>query len=159
MDFDRDTIGTLGENLALVHLLTPHGARPLFRATLLGEKWPTVDLLVERFGRTGTIGLIQVKATTRELTQEGRVPIRIGRSALLDMAAAPLPTYLVAVHVPTESAWIEAVLPDRMPWTGSLSTAFSLRDPAVRETLGREIDDFWAGVAPARVSRLTGEPR
>ncbi len=159
MQFDRDTIGTIGESLALAYLLSLHGYAPLFRGALLGEKWPTTDLMLERYGRTGVIGLIQVKATTRPWTVGQRLPIHITRAHLVELAASPVPTYLVGVHIPSGEAFIQAVVDGETQSTATLPTAFSLRDPQTRETLAREIDGFWGSIAPAAGSRLDGEPR
>lgn len=53
-----DQIGQLSERLADVALLLSVGRpyhRPLFRTVLLGDKYPTADILVDTLGSDGTV--------------------------------------------------------------------------------------------------------
>ena len=70
-----DDIGNRGEAVFRVRITDPYGPRksPLFRAYHLGEKFPTLDFLIELVGLpTGRVAyfFVQVKATTRGLTRE-----------------------------------------------------------------------------------------
>src|SRR4051794_27024176 len=104
----KDDIGNRGEAIFKVRITDPHGPRkePLFRPYPLGEKFPTLDFLVELVGvRAGRVAYFfaQVKATTRGLTRRPpvRLNVRVSQEDIDRMLIYPGPTYVVGIDSQT----------------------------------------------------------
>ncbi len=142
---DTNAIGERGESIFHLRLSAVDGLRPLFRATHLGQKWPVADFAVELDGKPGQFFLVQVKTTQRSIKpRKQRLPVDVKSEHVRLLLSSPIPAYLVAVHEPSEEAFL--VAPRRKGRIRDVSTAFSLRENKVREVLQQEVEAFWSGV-------------
>jgi len=146
---DSNAVGERGEAIFEVRIMALHGAKPLFRPTSLGDKWPVADYAVELNGQPGRFFLVQVKATQKPVnparnatTPRMRIDVKVDRLRLL--LQSPIPAYLVAVHEPSEEAFL--VAPREARHLRDVTTAFSLKDQRIRLGLHKEVASFWAGV-------------
>jgi len=107
----RDTIGQRGEALFFVILTKLYGrARPLFKPQFLGDKWPTVDFIVELIDSSSTVVpyfFVQVKTTQQGYTKKYRcLKIQVSARDARRLASFPAPTYVVGIDEINESAYI-----------------------------------------------------
>lgn len=147
--FPADLIGNLGEWIAAVvftHPVDDGYGRPLFRPVFLGEKYPTADLLVDILDERGqAIGFffVQVRARMESSGPLGRLPIKLGLERYERLHRLPIPAYVVGVEIEQERAYIVAAFKRRSTGISSITTAFSLRNDAVRIRLYEEVREFW----------------
>jgi len=142
----KDVTGRRGERIADL-CLSEYLAfgKPLFHATSLGEKFPSIDFYVELDGVPGRslYFLAQVKATTSALTATC-LNISTKKRDIDRLLKIPGPTYLLGVHEPTKKTFVRSVhtgIPvkaiTRIPLLYEL-TNVNL------ETLHNEVRDYWA---------------
>src|SRR3954452_16798547 len=100
----RDDIGNRGEAVFRVRVTEPYGpgGNPLFRPYHLGEKFPTLDFLVELVGLpAGRVGYFfaQVKATRQGLSKRPPVclKVRVPQGDINRMLVYPGPTCLIGI--------------------------------------------------------------
>jgi hypothetical protein len=152
--FTNEQIGRLAESLAEVHLSRPvmgRFRRPLFRPTSLGEKYPTVDFLVDVLGRMDdALGFffIQVKGTAPRSAGTVRLPVKVSADGFNLLAGIPAPTYLVGVDVIAEASYLIAAHKKRKGRLSSITKAYDLRSDAVRIELYREVLAYWRANKP-----------
>jgi hypothetical protein len=142
----KDVTGYRGEKIADLCLCEyKQFGRPLFRATSLGEKFPTIDFYVHVDGVPGKslYFLAQVKATTSALTASC-LNISTKKRDIDRLLRIPGPTYLLGVHEPTKRTFVRSVhtgIPvkaiTRIPLSYELTGANL-------QTLHREVRDYWA---------------
>lgn len=156
----REQIGRLAELIAATALSRPvrgHYRRALFRATALGEKYPTVDFIVDVLG-PGDVSLgfffAQVKGTTAGVGPGRRLPIDVPLDRYHLLLRMPVPTFLIGVDVDAEASFIVAAHAPRAARISSITTAYDLGDDGVKIGLYGEVLDFWRSRRPAR--RRTG---
>lgn len=144
-----DDIGVRGESIFVTRITKPcgPGGEPLFRPHFLGEKFATLDFLLELVGVNGGSAycFVQVKATTSGLTR-GRPPrlrVRLSETDVKRMVGYPAPTYLVGIHEPTEVAYIASVNEANCGRFTSLRTDHSLNDPVNLQHLWDEVHQYW----------------
>jgi hypothetical protein len=148
----QDQIGDLGELLAAAALSRPVGGRfnrPLFRATALGGKYPTVDFLVDLLAADGAaIGffLAQIKATYAETRTRKRLPVSVPARKFNDLVRVPVPTFLIGVDVRSETSYIVAAHRTRQRPVSSVPKTYNLSDDSVRINLYKEVQSFWTVV-------------
>jgi Domain of unknown function (DUF4365) len=145
----RDDIGNRGEAIFRVRVTDPYGPgkTPLFRAYHLGEKFPTLDFLVELVGlpvEREAYFFVQVKATTRGLTRGHPARLRVGvvQRDIDRMLVYPGPTYIVGVDCRTERAYIASVNGRAMGRIMGLPVKYPL-DATNMRLLWREVDGYW----------------
>ncbi len=143
---DANALGDRGESIFYTILTTFHGTKPLFRPAFLGAKWFAADFAVELVGQTGAFFLIQVKTTETGLNAKKRLKVSVSAERYNALAATPLPTYVVGVDNPSEIAYISAAMYPRKRKLSSLTTRYSLREPAIRQLLFEEVSSFWSAV-------------
>lgn len=160
MPVDHNAIGERGESIVVTRLtrLVRNG-RPLFRPQFLGEKFPTIDLLVELVDApTGLrpFFLAQVKATTLGYTRrERRLRIRVPETGMAGLVAYPAPTYVLGIDEPGELAYIAAAVAGGVRSLTSLPTTYSLSEEAILRELYDEVLGFWqANALTFAVSRF-----
>lgn len=107
----QDAIGLRGESIFFVALTKLYGRPdPLFNPCFLGEKYPSVDYLVEL--NTSTAQIIpyffaQVKTTRAGYTKrDHRLKVKIAERDTMRLAALPAPTYVIGVDEVTEATYI-----------------------------------------------------
>jgi len=159
----RDTIGQRGEALFFVILTKLYGrARPLFKPQFLGDKWPTVDFIVELIDYASKVVpyfFVQVKTTQQGYTKKDRrLKIQVAASDARRLASFPAPTYVVGIDEVNEIAYITST--NRRPQHGlkSLSTQFPINEQT-QNALYEEVEQFWRDFSQAgTISRFT-DPR
>jgi hypothetical protein len=143
-----DDTGARGEAIFVVRLTQPWGPRkqPWFRPHFLGEKFTTLDYLVELVDSRGgpAYFFVQVKTTNRGLTNTvpPRLRITVSPRDLKRMLAYPAPTYLIGVDESSEQAFIASVNGPVMASIPSLPTAHPL-NPQNLQLLHSEVEEYW----------------
>ena len=146
----KDQIGELGELLAAADLSRPAAGRfgrPLFRATSLGGKYPTVDFLVDLLADDdATVGffLAQVKATNHVAAPtRKRLPVTVPKRKLKELARLPVPAYLIGVDIRSEMSYLVAAQRIRREPVSSITKAYNIADDSVKIALYEEVLSFW----------------
>lgn len=149
----KDQIGDLGELLAAADLSRPVAGRfgrPLFRATSLGGKYPTVDFLVDLLADDdSTVGffLAQVKATNLVAApSRKRLPVTMPKGKLNELARLPVPAYLIGVDIRSETSYLVAVQRMRREPVSSITKAYNMAVDSVKIGLYEEVLSFWNAV-------------
>ena len=145
----NDQIGRLAELIAAADLsraVRNRYRRPLFRAISLGEKYPTIDFLVDLLDRRDTsLGFffVQVKGTASAGPAEARLPIVVAPDRYKLLAKMPIPTSLVGVDIVTETSYLVSAHRRRSGGISGISKGYCLRDDAVKIGLYQEVLRFW----------------
>ena len=149
----NDDTGRRGEAKVVLLLTRLDGRKePLFRPQFLGEKYRTLDFLVELVGAdTDTIPyfFVQAKTTTNGYTtKEKRFKIGVSRADMRRLIAYPAPTYIVGIDDTTfaPGGYIMAAVPSGPDRLSSLTTAYPLDDWATLRDLYDEVKTFWDAV-------------
>jgi hypothetical protein len=143
-----DQIGSFAELVARTDLSRPVAGnyhRPLFRVTALGEKYPTVDLIVDVLGADDvSLGFFfaQVKGTASGSPAAARLPVDVDLEKFNRLVRVPAPAFLIGVDVIAEVSYLVAAYRTRVTQVSSMTKAFSLRDPRVKIALYREVLAF-----------------
>jgi hypothetical protein len=150
----RNEIGQRGEVIFSM-LITKRWNRkdPIFRPQFLGDKWPTVDFLVELIGVVDFTPyfFVQVKTTRTGYTnQQERLRTKIAGQDLKRLAVYPAPTYVVAIDEIKESGFIISANGEWCDNMSSVSTRFPL-DENNQDLLWREVKKYWE---KSRLSKL-----
>ncbi len=144
----NDIVGERGEKIAELALTTyvPFG-EPLFRTAFLGAKWPTIDIYVELARPTDRQEhfVAQIRATQAPLDlAEQQVKVQCSANEVARLRSMPGPTFLFAVHVPSQRVFaksVDASHPIRsvsnIRLTNELTSHNLLR-------LHHEVQSFWA---------------
>jgi Domain of unknown function (DUF4365) len=109
----RDLTGKRGEFIASERLLDFCGRRvPYFIPYILGEKFPTYDLLVELTGRHASkpYFLAQVKSTrSGRNNRMASLKVQLKAQDVRSMVRCPIPTYLIGVDEKAKMAYILSI--------------------------------------------------
>ena len=120
-------------------------ARPLFRPSFLGDKWPSVDYYVELLGVRDCRPFMfaQVKSTAQQLSPGSHdIEISLPKSNCLSLFMVPGPTYLAGIHEPTRRAFIVSV--HRRPNQGVYRIPLKNElTPDNLRLLYNEVVEFW----------------
>ena len=144
----RDFIGSRGENICSV-LLTKlcYGRRlPFFKTIFLGEKFETLDLMVELIGagEVTPFFFVQVKSTRGGYTrQEKRLKVKVSQEDMKRLRLYPTPTYVVGIDEVKEVGYIISANEGCPIYISSLSTRFEL-DCDNLARLWNEVQSFWS---------------
>lgn len=140
-------LGQRGEALFYVLITKFYGrARPLFRPQFLGDKWPTVDFIVELMdaGSTTPYFFVQVKTTRDGYTKKDRrLKVQVEKDEMRKLASYPAPTYIVGVDEIGEAGYIISANGEWLASLASLSTEHPL-DETNQKLLWDEVNSFWA---------------
>ena len=143
-----DDIGNRGEAIFELRITDPYGpdGGPLFRPYHLGEKFPTLDYLIELVGLpAGEVGYFfaQVKSTTQSPTM--RLPVKVSQRDVDRMLTYPGPTYVVGIDGrPThERAYVVSANKPGMGRIRSLPLSFPLNAANIN-ALWKEVRDYWS---------------
>lgn len=146
-----DDIGNRGESIFRVRITKPYGpgGDPLFRPFPLGEKFPTLDFLVELVGLpAGRVAyfFVQVKATRQGVTRppSPRLRVKVSQRDIDRMLAYPGPTYLIGIdeRADQERAYLASVNGMAMDRIQGLPLTHPLDEPNMRR-LWREVEEYW----------------
>jgi hypothetical protein len=151
-----DQIAHIAEVISDLHFSRVVGspfARVLFRTAHLGDKYPTVDYLVDVLD-AGNLSsgffFIQVKGTASASPTSPRLAIDVSLERFNQLVRLSAPAYLVAVDIVSEEAYLVAACRSRKGAVASITKAFPLSDAAVKIALYREVAEFWASHKPLR---------
>jgi hypothetical protein len=157
----NDVIGTRGESRFLLLITEPHdGEQPIFRAQPLGEKWPTIDFVVELLGAGGITPFffVQVKTTRRGFTERGRrLKVTVPGHTVARLASFPAPTYIVGIDDVDGPGYIVSANGERLTNVASVPSEFPI-DRENRERLWREVMDYWSARLPASFTSVFTDP-
>jgi hypothetical protein len=142
-----DDIGGRGEAIFIVQITNYHGrSRPYFRPHFLGEKFATLDYLVELLdaGPGTAYFFVQVKATARGYTKEDppRLKVAVSQQDVGRMIRYPATTYVVGVDENQELAYIVSVHGTKGKKISSLPTRHRLEGENLQR-LWEEVRSFW----------------
>jgi hypothetical protein len=143
----EDVLGQRGEALFCVMISKYNGHdQSLFRPQFLGDKWPTLDFIVELVNYPGQIipyFFVQVKTTRRGYTNNNRLRLHVHKDDILRLSKFPAPTYLVGIDDIKEIGYIVSANGEYQKTVSNISTQFSLIHTNTQELLWQEVKDFW----------------
>jgi len=146
----NDDIGTRGEALFFVLLTQFCGrSRPFFRPHFLGDKFATLDYLVELVdaGSATPFFFVQVKTTTQGYTKQKdgkrRLKIQVSEADVRRMVLYPAPTYIVGIDERAEVGYIISANEEHLGRISSLPMDFPLNCTNL-ERLWNEVKVFWS---------------
>ena len=145
-----DQSGYLGELLASVHLSRPVGGRyrrALFQATILGGKYPTVDLIVDVLDTNSEpVGFFfaQVKATQSASQTGTRLSLTVEWERYRLLTRLRAPAYMIGVDHQAERSYIVAATSPVPPTIPSIPRDYPLTDDKIRVVLYKEVVSYWA---------------
>ena len=142
-----DEIGGRGEAIFYVLITAFCGnSRPRFKPQFLGEKFESLDYLVELVGagEPTPYFFIQVKSTSRGYTRTApnRLKVEVKKKDVRRMIHFPAPTYLVGIDNVQEKGFIVSIHGTSAYSLPSLPTTFPL-DCVHLEILWHEVKAFW----------------
>jgi len=144
----RDEIGIRGEALFTAAIMKFCGRkRPYFVSHFLGEKFKTLDFIVELLGvRKGSPYLfVQVKTTRRGYSEsrDGK-KLRVGvkQVDVCRMRDYPAPTYLVGIDEVGEKAFIISIDERTTTAISGMTTRYELDGPNLI-ILWNEVRSYW----------------
>jgi Domain of unknown function (DUF4365) len=154
----RDLTGKRGEFIASERLLDFCGnPLPYFDPYLLGEKFPTYDLLVEVTGGHGSkpYFLAQVKST-RSGGKKGMTDLKVQLRAkdVRAMLICLIPTYLIGVDAKAEIAYIISIHGRIRGGISSIPTAYPL-DRGNLRIWRDEVRAYWKTLAVSSKSKTS----
>ena len=120
-------------------------AGPIFRPQFLGDKWPSVDFIVELVGATLIVPycFVQVKTTREGYTKIlNRLKVKVSQEKVCSLAAYPAPTYIVGIDERQEKGYLVSANGENQSSLSSLSTTFPINKHN-REILWHEVNSFW----------------
>ena len=142
----RDLTGKRGEFITSSRLLDfCNKHTPYFNPHLLGEKFPTYDLLVELTGgRLGSPYFFAQIKTTRSGGEGGMLNLKVRLKAkdVRAMVMCPIPTYLIGVDEKAEIAYIVSILGTKQKGISSIPTTYPLNRNNLK-VLRDEVRDHW----------------
>jgi hypothetical protein len=125
--------------------ICPGRNEPHFRPTLLGDKHPTFDYLVQLVGREAYL-FVQVKSTRQGYRQgrgAKRLRVNVDKVDVQKMVASPIPAYLVGIDEPQELGYVLSMSEPRQAGLGGLPARHLLNCDNLQR-LWQELWDFWA---------------
>jgi len=154
----QDAIGLRGESIFSAALTKLYGrAEPLFNPRFLGEKYPSVDYIVELNTPSAPIisyFFVQVKTTRAGYTKQGhRLKVKMLDKDVTRLIALPAPTYVVGVDEVNEATYIVSANGRYTRGLSSLSTRFPLNQ-SNQELLFQEVSRFWNRFDPWQLDSL-----
>ena len=146
----QNALGQRGEVLFYLLITRFYGRKqPVFRPQFLGDKWPTIDFVVELTNYPGNLipyFFVQVKTTQQGYTKKNnRLKVKISASDMKRLSLFPAPTYVVGVDELNEQGYIVSANGEYNKAATSLSTRFPLNQE-IQDLLWQEVIDFWQGV-------------
>lgn len=143
----KDLLGQRGEALFYVMISKYNGHdQPLFRPQFLGDKWPTLDFIVELVNCPEQIVpyfFVQVKTTRRGYTNNNRLKLHVHKDDFIRLSKFPAPTYLVGIDDIKEIGYIVSANSEYIQTISNISTQFPLFHSKTQEVLWQEVKDFW----------------
>jgi hypothetical protein len=118
---------------------------PFFEPHFLGDKFPTIDFLVELVGDPNgrPFFLAQVKSTRRGYTNERKLRISTSKRDLRRLASFPLPTYLIGIDERNQMGYILAADSAFRRGISSMETTYPLQVENLQR-LWDEVHTYWS---------------
>ena len=142
----RDEIGTRGEALFTAAIMNFCGReRPYFVSHFLGDKFQTLDFIVELVGveEAALYFFVQVRTTRRGYSKGGaRLKVSLRKEAILRMRMYPAPTYLVGIDEVGKKAYILSIDEGSQASISGMPTKYEL-DCANLKKLWDEVNAYW----------------
>ena len=142
----RNALGARGEAIFYVLMTEFHSEDgPIFRPQFLGEKWPTVDFVVELLGAGSAVPFffVQVRTTRSGFTaRQQRLKVRVSHANLRRLGQIPAPTYVIGIDEIEETGYILSANGESATRIASLPTAHPI-DRRRREQLWNEVYEYW----------------
>jgi hypothetical protein len=142
----RDALGARGEAIFYVLMTAFHSeAGPIFRPQFLGDKWPTVDFIVELLGADAGVPFffVQVRTTRAGFTSgKRRLKVGVPRQSLRRLGMLPAPTYVVGIDEIGEAGYLLSANGESPAPITSMPTVHPI-DRRRREQLWREVYEYW----------------
>jgi hypothetical protein len=159
----QNALGQRGEALFYVLITKFYGRpQPIFRPQFLGDKWPTVDFVVELTNYPGRLipyFFVQVKTTQQGYTKKNnRLKVQISSHDLQRLALFPAPTYLIGVDELNEQAYIVSANGESTRSVATISTRFPL-NREIQDVLWQEVIDFWEGLGSLYIQSKFIDPQ
>jgi hypothetical protein len=156
----KNLSGDMGENLVAVDFSRPvkgRYKRPLFRPKFLGDKYPTIDLIIDVLAPDSETRLgfffVQIKAIQGCALSAPRLPIKVPQLKFNDLVDIQAPTYLVGVDIDSETTYLVGAYGRRSLGVSSISKNFKLKDDNVRIDLYKEVLEYWKVNSPTVKSK------
>ena len=156
-----NAIGDFGETLARAQLSRPvrgRYRRPLFRASALGDKYPTADLIVDVLDSDEvSLGyfFVQIKSTRIVPPRARRLSVEVDLVKYNRLVKLPAPTFLVGVDIVNEKAFLICAGRQRRRQMYSITRRFDLDSEDVRIKLYKETIEFWRQIEHGRLKRIS----
>ena len=158
----RENVGRIAEQIADIALTRTVGRpydRPLFRTSLLGDVYPTADILVDALAADGTVAghcFVQVKGTAHASPTAPRITVDVKLEDHNRLVRLAIPAYICAVDICTGEVFLVAACQRRKTAVASVTKKFPLTDETIKMEFYREVCAFWTthGVTQ-RTSRFT----
>jgi hypothetical protein len=151
----KDLSGDMGEYLVATDFSRPvkgRYKRPLFRPTILGGKYPTIDLIIDVLAPDSKTRLgfffVQIKSIQSCALSTPRLPVKVPRIKFNDLVDIQAPTYLVGVDIDSETTYLVGAYRQRSLSVSSISKSFKLKDDDVRIDLYKEVLEYWKVNSP-----------
>lgn len=145
---ERDLIGMRGE--AIITLRLTDGESPRFKPTFLGDKWSTIDFVVELDQPRSTATVVPFFFMSVRSTRSGgytrthgRLRVQVKEHEIRRLAAYPAPTYIVGVDEARERAFIVSANGENLGGLSSMTTRYPI-DQSTREMLWSEVTGYWS---------------
>lgn len=143
----RDALGRRGESIFHTLMTRFHkDTGPRFKAQFLGDKWRTVDYiveLVEAGDEFVPFFFVQVKTTRAGYThRDGRLRVAVSGGEMRRLAAYPAPTYVVGIDEARESGYLLSANGEHLTHLSSLTTDHPI-DEDTRTRLWSEVLAYW----------------
>ena len=137
-------------------------ARLLFKPQSLGDKWSTVDFIVELIDYASNGApyfFVQVKTTQQGYTKKHRrLKIQVSASDARRLASFPAPTYVVGIDEVNEIAYITSTNGRSQHGLKSLSTQFPINEQTQNAPC-EEGERFWRDCSQAGTRSRFTDPR
>lgn len=152
-EYTTNELGQRGEALFYVLITRTFGRpKPIFRPQFLGDKWPTVDFIVELVdaGRMTPYFFAQVKTTRNGYTSTtNRLKVKVSREDMLKLASYPAPTYIIGIDEIKEDGYIISANGEWLNGMSSLATPYPI-NRKTQDLLYEEVNRFWTGARGTR---------
>jgi hypothetical protein len=142
----RNALGPRGEAIFYTLMTEFHSdAGPIFRPQFLGEKWPSVDYLVELAGVDDVVPyfFVQVKTTRLGYTRrDRRLRVAVSDRDMRRLAAFPAPTYIAGIDEREEVGFLLSGNGEHLESLFSIPSSFAITHET-RARLWEEVLAYW----------------
>lgn len=145
----NNALGARGEALFITLITEFHAFgteyHPLFAPAYLGEKWETVDFIVELERASGIqpFFFVQVNSTRRGYSADNmRLNIKVKREDVRRLSLYAVPTYIVGINDVDMKGYIVSANGEAKQSLSTMSIAHRI-DATSRQALWNEVLAFW----------------